>query len=265
LTQPDFDGFQRRAAPKAELVTMTNYAGDIAAKVAYAPQSLKNTLGEWLGSKGVAQFRSAETEKYAHVTYFFNGGVEKPNPGEERKLVSSPKVQTYDLKPEMSSTEVADGVIEALGSGRFGFVLVNFANPDMLGHTGLIDAAIKGVQATDNALARVLKAAEAKGFAALVTADHGNAEEMLLSADVANDPRNHEKGASYGSPKLAARADGMVGSTQHSHNEVPLILCGRKPAGRALKPGRLADVAPTVLELMGVEKPAEMTGSSLLA
>lgn len=263
LTQPDFSGFHRKATPKVTLVTMTQYADDIVAQVAYAPQSLKNTLGEYLAGKGVLQFRSAETEKYAHVTYFFNGGVEQPNTGEERKLVASPKVATYDLKPEMSSAEVADGVVAALHSGRFPFVLVNFANPDMLGHTGMIKAAIKGVQATDHALARVLKAAEEKGYAVLITADHGNAEEMFLSAEAAADPANQEKGAGYAVPAGADAPPGMVASTQHSHNPVPLILAGRKPA-RGLKPGRLADVAPTVLALMGLPKPAEMTGESLL-
>ncbi|MBE7491634.1 MAG: 2,3-bisphosphoglycerate-independent phosphoglycerate mutase [Planctomycetes bacterium] len=264
LTQPDFDGFVRKAAPKVTLVTMTQYAQDIRARVAYAPQSLKNTLGEYLAGKGVQQFRCAETEKYAHVTYFFNGGVEQPNPGEERKLVPSPKVATYDLKPEMSSAEVADSVVAAIHSGRFGFVLVNFANPDMLGHTGVLAAAVAGVRATDQALARVLKAAEDKGCAVLVTADHGNAEEMFLSAEAAADPANREQGATYAPPANVAAPPGMVASTQHSHNPVPLILAGRRPPGRGLKPGRLADVAPTVLELMGLPRPDEMTGESLL-
>ncbi|MBX3475596.1 MAG: 2,3-bisphosphoglycerate-independent phosphoglycerate mutase [Planctomycetes bacterium] len=263
LTQPNFDGFARKATPKVTLVTLTQYADDIAAQVAYAPQSLKNTLGEYLGALGLQQFRSAETEKYAHVTYFFNGGKEQPNPGEERKLVASPKVATYDLQPEMSSAQVADGVIGAINDGRYSFVLVNFANPDMLGHTGILQAAVKGVQATDAALARVLKAAEDKGFDVLITADHGNAEEMFLSAEAAADPANAEAGASYAAPAQADAPPGMVASTQHSHNPVPLILTGRK-ASRGLKPGRLADVAPTVLALMGLPKPAEMTGESLL-
>jgi len=264
LTQPDFTGFQRKLQPKATLVTLTSYADDIKARVAYAPQSLKNTLGEWLAAKGLQQFRCAETEKYAHVTYFFNGGAEKPNVGEERKLVPSPKVATYDLQPEMSSVEVADAVAAAVASGRFPFVLVNFANPDMTGHTGMLDAALKGVQATDKALARVLQAASEKGYAVLITADHGNAEEMFLSAEAAADPANKESGASYAPAAGVNAPPGMVASTQHSHNPVPLILTGRKPAGRGLKPGRLADVAPTVLALMGLDKPAEMTGESLL-
>jgi 2,3-bisphosphoglycerate-independent phosphoglycerate mutase len=236
LTHEEFDGFDRRKKPACTLITMTPYARDIPATVMYAPQSLKNTLGEWLAAKGIAQFRCAETEKYAHVTYFFNGGAERPNAGEERKLIPSPKVATYDLQPEMSAPEVTRSVVDAIRSGRFPFVLVNYANPDMLGHTGIFDAAVKGVQATDAALREIVTAAEQAGFAVLVTADHGNVEEMFLSE---------------------------AASTQHSHNPVPLILCGKRPE-RQLKPGRLADVAPTVLDLMGVEKPPEMTGTSLL-
>jgi 2,3-bisphosphoglycerate-independent phosphoglycerate mutase len=237
LTRHEFDGFKRRRHPNCTLVTMTPYAGDIPAHVMYPPQSLKNTLGEWLGAKGVAQFRCSETEKYAHVTYFFNGGVEQPNPGEERKLIPSPKVATYDLQPEMSAPEVTRNVVDALGSGRFKFVLVNFANPDMLGHTGIFDAAVKGVQATDAALREVVSAAEKAGFAVLVTADHGNVEEMLLSENA---------------------------STQHSHNPVPLVLCGNVGGHKLADGGKLSDVAPTVLALMRIEPPGEMTGRSLL-
>ena len=144
----------------------------------------------------------------------------------------------------------------------FCIVLVNFANPDMTGHTGIIDAAVKGVQATDAALARIVKAAEHKGYSVLVTADHGNCEEMLISPEAANDPGNQEKGASYAAPKQAARADGLVPSTNHSHNVVPFILAGKHGQAR-LKSGRLADVAPTVLALMGLDKPVEMTGGAL--
>jgi len=265
LTSPEFDGFTRRRLPRASLVTMTSYAHDIAATVAYAPQSLNNTLGQWLAAKGLQQFRCAETEKYAHVTYFFNGGREQPNPGEERKLVPSPKVATYDQQPEMSASEVTASVVQAIGSGRFAFVLVNFANPDMTGHTGMVQAATRGVQAADQALQQVVAAAQANGFAVLVTADHGNAEEMLLSASAASDPRNQERGAGYAAPAVSGLPAGMVASTQHSHNPVPLILTGKRPPGRTLKPGRLADVAPTVLALMGLDQPAEMTGKSLLA
>jgi 2,3-bisphosphoglycerate-independent phosphoglycerate mutase len=238
LTHDDFDGFARRKRPRAGLVTMTRYAEDIPARVIYEPVGMRNTLGEWLSARGLGQFRCAETEKYAHVTYFFNGGVEQPFPGEERRLVPSPKVATYDLQPEMSAPEVARAVADALRSGRYSFVLVNFANPDMLGHTGDFDAAVKGVQATDNALQEVVTAAEQAGYAVLVTADHGNAEEMLL---------------------------GERHSTQHSHNLVPLVLAGKHGAAALREGGRLADVAPTVLALMGLEQPGEMTGESLLA
>lgn len=261
LTQPDFDGFKRGKWPQCSLITMTQFAADIPARVMYAPQSLKNTLGEWLAHKGVQQFRCAETEKYAHVTYFFNGGLELPNPGEERRLVPSPKVATYDLQPEMSAPQVAAEVAGAIRSGKYAFVLVNFANPDMLGHTGMFDAAVKGVQAADKALREVVNAANECGFAVLVTADHGNAEEMLLSAEAAADPRNQEKGTSYAAP--VATANGMAASTQHSHNKVPLILCGNSK-GKLADGGKLADVAPTVLALMGVDQPPEMTGRPLL-
>ena len=262
LTLKDFDGFTRKKPVEITLVTMTRYESTIPATVCYEPGSLKNTLGEYLAAKGLAQFRCAETEKYAHVTYFFNGGREQPFEGEERKLVPSPKVATYDLQPEMSAPEVAPHVVGAIESGKYAFVLVNFANPDMTGHTGIIEAAIKGVQAADAALAKIIKAAEAKGCAVLVTADHGNCEEMLISAEAANDPSNQEKGASYAAPKTGARADGLVASTNHSHNVVPFILAGRHSRAK-LKTGRLADVAPTVLALMGLEKPAEMTGNAL--
>lgn len=237
LTKENFDGFQRRKQPTVKLITMTPYASDIPADVMYAPQELKNTLGEYLAGKMLRQFRCAETEKYAHVTYFFNGGAEQPNPGEERSLVQSPKVATYDLQPEMSAPEVSRKVAEAIQSGRFDFVLVNFANPDMTGHTGIFDAAVKGIQAVDAALKVVLEAATRQGYAVLVTADHGNAEEMQIEGR---------------------------DSTQHSHNKVPLVLCGKHPDKKLRDGGKLADVAPTVLELMGLDRPKEMTGESLL-
>jgi 2,3-bisphosphoglycerate-independent phosphoglycerate mutase len=238
LTHENFDGFKRRKAPKIELVTLTPYASDIPATVMYAPQSLAKTLGNVLSAKGLSQFRCAETEKYAHVTYFFNGGVEEPDPGEERKLVRSPQVATYDQQPEMSAAEVADAVCGALKSGRFQFVLVNFANPDMIGHTGVFDAAVTAIKATDAALKQVVDAAREAGFATLVTADHGNAEEMLLDGDAA--------------------------STQHSHNLVPLILLDGPASAKLKQTGKLADIAPTILKLMGLESPPEMTGDVLL-
>jgi 2,3-bisphosphoglycerate-independent phosphoglycerate mutase len=264
LTFAGFDGFKRKMPVNVTLVTMTRYESTIPATVCYEPGTLKNVLGEYLASKGLAQFRCAETEKYAHVTYFFNGGREQPFEGEERKLVPSPKVATYDLQPEMSAAEVSKHVVSAIESGKYAFVLVNFANPDMTGHTGIIEAAIKGVQATDAALAKIVKAAEARGCAVLVTADHGNCEEMLISPEAANDPSNQEKGASYTVPKAGARADGLVPSTNHSHNVVPFILAGKRGLAK-LANGRLADVAPTVLALMGLEQPAEMTGENLIS
>jgi 2,3-bisphosphoglycerate-independent phosphoglycerate mutase len=264
LTFAGFDGFKRKMPVNVTLVTMTRYESTIPATVCYEPGTLKNVLGEYLASKGLAQFRCAETEKYAHVTYFFNGGREQPFEGEERKLVPSPKVATYDLQPEMSAAEVSKHVVSAIESGKYAFVLVNFANPDMTGHTGIIEAAIKGVQATDAALAKIVKAAEARGCAVLVTADHGNCEEMLISPEAANDPSNQEKGASYAVPKAGARADGLVPSTNHSHNVVPFILAGKRGLAK-LANGRLADVAPTVLALMGLEQPAEMTGENLIS
>lgn len=264
LTLKEFDGFTRKKPVNVTLVTMTRYESAIPATVCYEPGSLKNVLGEYLASKGLAQFRCAETEKYAHVTYFFNGGREQPFEGEERKLVPSPKVATYDLQPEMSAAEVGANVVSAIESGKYAFVLVNFANPDMTGHTGIIEAAVKGVQATDAALAKIVKAAEGEGFALLVTADHGNCEEMLISPEAANDPNNREQGAIYAAPKLAARADGLVPSTNHSHNVVPFILAG-KHGPATLRSGRLADVAPTVLALMGLAQPPEMTGVSLIS
>jgi 2,3-bisphosphoglycerate-independent phosphoglycerate mutase len=237
LTKDNFDGFKRKKRPAARLLTMTPYAADIKAEVLYRPQELKNTLGEYLAGKMLRQFRCAETEKYAHVTYFFNGGAEQPNPGEERKLVPSPKVATYDLQPEMSAPLVSDAVAEAIRSGRYEFVLVNFANPDMIGHTGIFAAALKAVAATDAALKKVIEAAREKGFAVLITADHGNIEEMQLEGR---------------------------DSTQHSHNKVPLVLTGQHPDKTLRGGGKLADVAPTLLELMGLPKPKEMTGESLL-
>jgi 2,3-bisphosphoglycerate-independent phosphoglycerate mutase len=237
LTKDNFDGFKRKKRPAAKLFTMTPYASDVTAEVLYKPQELRNTLGEYLAGKMFRQFRCAETEKYAHVTYFFNGGAEQPNPGEERKLIPSPKVATYDLQPEMSAPQVSDAVVEAIGSGRYEFVLVNFANPDMVGHTGIFAAALKAVNATDAALKKIIEVAREKGFAALISADHGNIEEMVIEGR---------------------------DSTQHSHNKVPLVLTGRHPALSLRAGGKLADVAPTLLELMGLAKPKEMTGQSLL-
>lgn len=236
LTNDDFTGFTRRKRPDARLVTMTPYANDIPADVLFTPETPRNTLGEWLASKGIPQLRTAETEKYAHVTYFFNGGVEDAFEREDRRLVNSPKVATYDLQPEMSAPDVAEGVVSGVRSGEYPFILVNFANPDMTGHTGIIVAAVAGIRAADTALQQVVDAATEAGYAVLVTADHGNADDMLHSGKA---------------------------NTAHSHNPVPFIVAGVHPDGRVRDGGRLCDVAPTVLDLMGLDAPAEMTGKSL--
>ena len=204
--------------------------------VAFRPQTLDNILGQVLADRGMTQLRIAETEKYAHVTFFFNGGREEPFAGEDRVLVPSPKVATYDLKPEMSAFEVADRCVECIEGGRYDVIIMNLANCDMVGHTGVLDAAVKAVEAVDTCAGRVVDAALRAGGAAIVTADHGNADQML-------------------------DAQGRC-LTAHTTNPVPLILCGTDfPAVRS---GALCDVAPTMLQLLGIPQPAEMTGRSLL-
>ena len=204
---------------------------------AFAPRELKNTLGEYLAHKGFTQARVAETEKYAHVTFFFNGGVEKPNDGEQRVLVASPKVATYDLQPEMSAPEVAQKALEVIGN--VDVLILNFANCDMVGHTGVFDAAVKAVKTVDECLSRLIPAIQATGGTALVTADHGNAEQMTFDD---------------GSP-----------CTSHTTNPVPFILVGDKfESAKLKKTGALCDVAPTLLDVMGVAKPEEMEGESLI-
>src|SRR5919197_45091 len=196
-------------------------------------------MAQLLAEKGLRQFHTAETEKYAHVTYFFNGGREAPFEGEDRELVPSPKVATYDKRPEMSAAGVADALVKAIGSGKYDFAIVNFANPDMVGHTGDVAATMKAMEATDAAVGRVVDATLAAGGAILVTADHGNAEEMSFPDGTAN--------------------------TQHSTNLVPVILAARDARERfALHDGALADVAPTLLALLGLDVPARMTGHSLI-
>jgi 2,3-bisphosphoglycerate-independent phosphoglycerate mutase len=235
---PDFGGFRRRRQPRlASYVTLTEYSADLPADVAFGPQTLSNTLPEYLAANGLTQLRIAETEKYAHVTFFFNGGREEPFPGEERILVPSPRVATYDLKPEMSCPEVTDRLVEAIGSGRFDFIVCNIANPDMVGHTGVFAAAVQAVEVVDAALGRLRAAIEAAGGEMLVTADHGNLELM----------QDHATGQPH---------------TAHTHGPVPLVYLGR-PA-RLLPGGALRDLAPTVLDLMGLPKPAEMDGKSLV-
>ena len=234
----DFDGFAR--ARKIELsafVTLTEYEQGLVADsaVAYPPQSMKNTLGEYLSGLGLTQLRIAETEKYAHVTFFFSGGREEPFAGEERILVPSPKVATYDLKPEMSCPELTDKLVTAIASGRFDFIACNIANPDMVGHTGIESAAIAAAEAVDVALGRIEAAIRAAGGEMLISADHGNLEQMVDANGVAH--------------------------TQHTVGPVPLVYVGRKAT---LQPGALRDLAPTALALMGLPQPAEMSGRSLV-
>ncbi|HEX8952130.1 MAG TPA: 2,3-bisphosphoglycerate-independent phosphoglycerate mutase [Polyangia bacterium] len=241
LTFDHFDGFPRATRPKlGAYVCMTQYDASFPLPVAYPPQSLKMILGEYLAQNGLAQFRTAETEKYAHVTFFFNGGREEPFPREERRLVPSPKdVATYDLKPAMSAEDVADGVVRAIESEAYAFVLVNFANPDMVGHTGVLPAAITAVDTIDHCIGRIINSARAHDTAVVITADHGNCETMV-------DENGHPH-------------------TAHTTNPVPFIVADERYRGRALaSDGRLCDVAPTVLALMGLPQPTEMEGHSLL-
>jgi 2,3-bisphosphoglycerate-independent phosphoglycerate mutase len=211
--------------------------------VAFPPVAVPGTLAEHISSLGLSQFHTAETEKYAHVTYFFNGGKEQPWAGEERRLVASQKVATYDLHPEMSAGELTDTLLQALGSGGHDFVVVNFANPDMVGHTGKLDATIKAVEFTDNCLNRVVTVATELGFVTLITADHGNAEEMCKVGP-----------------------DGSRGEpiTKHTLNPVPLIAVNAGAGIRLRRGGALENVAPTLLDLMGLGKPEQMTAASLI-
>ncbi len=206
--------------------------------VAFKPEGLSNTFGEYISSNGYKQLRIAETEKYAHVTFFFNGGVEKMYEGEDRALIPSPKVATYDLKPEMSAYEVTEEALNRINSKQYDVIILNFANCDMVGHTGIFDAAKAAVEAVDTCLGRIVAAIEAQGGVALITADHGNAEQML----------DYESGGPF---------------TAHTTYVVPLIGVGLGDA--KLKEGRLADLAPTMLDIMKLAKPAEMTGQSLMA
>ncbi|MDD2215252.1 MAG: 2,3-bisphosphoglycerate-independent phosphoglycerate mutase [Eubacteriales bacterium] len=235
----NFNGFIRNTRPNDLLyVCMTQYDAEMPnVHVAYPPQSLKNTLGEYLSYKGFRQLRIAETEKYAHVTFFFNGGIEAPNNGEDRILIPSPKVATYDLKPEMSAYQVTDRVIEIIKEKKYDFIILNFANPDMVGHTGVIEATIKAIEVLDGCVDRIVKTLQANDGQLILTADHGNADCML-----------DKKG-------------NVV--TAHSLNPVPLLVLSDSPVKLA-EGGILADVAPTLLDLAGIEKPAEMTGHSLI-
>lgn len=219
-------------------VTLTQYADDLPTEVAYKPQSLKNTLGEYLSHLGLKQFRTAETEKYAHITFFFNGGIEKPYPGEERVLIPSPKVATYDLQPEMSAPEVTLELVKAIRSKKYHFMVCNFANPDMIGHTGNYEATLKALEVIDNCLSEIVFALKESDGEMLITADHGNAECMF--DDKTGQPH-----------------------TAHTSDPVPLVYVGR-PAKIINQQGCLADLAPTILYLMDLKQPVEMTGKNLL-
>ena len=236
----EFDGFDRGARKQVKYVCFTEYDVTIPNKsIAFEKVELKNTFGEYLAAHGLKQARIAETEKYAHVTFFFNGGVEEPNPGEDRILVHSPKVATYDLQPEMSAYEVCDRLCEAITGGKYDVIIINFANPDMVGHTGVMEAAIKAVEAVDTCVGRAVDALLSVDGQMILCADHGNCEMMI----------DYETGEPF---------------TAHTTNPVPFILINYDPAYGLAEGGRLADLVPTLIEMMGMEQPAEMTGHSLL-
>lgn len=235
----NFSGFERKAVRKnIYYVTMTQYDETFDYPIAFPPQKLVNILGDVLDAKGIKQFRTAETEKYAHVTFFFNGGVEEPKKLETRALVASPKVATYDLQPEMSAEKVCSKVLEAIDNEDYGFILVNFANPDMVGHTGVLEAAATACRVVDECVGKIAKKVSEKEMVMLLTADHGNAEVM---AD--------EMGAVH---------------TAHTTNEVPFVVINANKNIELREDGALCDVAPTILEIMGIDKPKEMTGESLI-
>lgn len=239
IADPDFDGFARKMPDLAARLGMVTYSDAHAAwyETVFPKRNIVNTLGAWVAKHGLRQFRLAETEKYPHVTFFLNGGVEVPEDGEDRFMPKSPKVATYDLQPEMSSGEVTEAFVTAIGNG-YDLIVTNYANPDMVGHTGDVDAAIAACEAVDRGLGKVLAALKDAGGTMIVTADHGNCEVMI-------DPETGEP------------------HTAHTLNPVPVTLVGG-PEGAALRDGRLADLAPTLLALMGLEKPDEMTGQSLI-
>ncbi|MCH9023203.1 MAG: alkaline phosphatase family protein, partial [Planctomycetes bacterium] len=236
-----FTGFSRVVQPKVFYVCMTRYDATIPAEVAFDKTSkMKNTAGDYLSGLGLKQFRCAETEKYAHVTFFFNDYSEQPFKGEDRQIVPSPKVKTYDLKPEMSAYPLTDILLERLSSGKYDFVVLNYANPDMVGHTGVIKAAVKAAEVVDECVGKVLKKIEELGGSAIVTADHGNLEQMY-------------------NPQF----DCML--TSHTTYPVPLYVVDDQYGQSELRQdGRLADVLPTAFHLMGLKIPKEMTGTSLI-
>ncbi|MDJ0508090.1 MAG: 2,3-bisphosphoglycerate-independent phosphoglycerate mutase [Crocosphaera sp.] len=247
LTQPDFDGFERELIQPLSFVTFTQYDPRLPVKVAFEPQNLNNILGEVIARHGLQQFRVAETEKYPHVTYFFNGGLEQPLEGEDRELIQSPMVATYDQSPAMSAEAVTEAACKAVEKGIYAFIVINYANPDMVGHTGNTRAAIEAIETVDNCLGQLLSSISKLGGTAVITADHGNAETM-----------RDENGNPW---------------TAHTTNPVPLIVVEgeqRKIAGHGglveiRDDGKLADVAPTILEILQLPQPSEMTGQSLIA
>ncbi len=234
----EFRAFKRAHKPDVFFVCMTEYDKTIDAPVAFKPLLLKNTLGEVLSKNGLTQLRLAETEKYAHVTFFFNGGVEEPFPGEDRVLIPSPKVATYDLQPEMSACEITDTFSLELMKNKYQVIIMNYANADMVGHTGDLKAAVKAIEVVDDCLGRLVEKVVSRGGTVLITADHGNAEKMV-----------DECGSCH---------------TAHTINPCPFILCSNK-IDVELRPGRLEDIAPTILHLLGLPKPPEMTGKSLIS
>ena len=238
FVDPDFTGFERRnGCFPVYYVCMTQYDATMPnVHIAFKPQSLTNTFGEYIAENGMTQLRIAETEKYAHVTFFFNGGVEAPYKNEERDLIASPKVATYDLQPEMSAYKVCDKVVEEIKSGKFDVIILNYANCDMVGHTGVFDAAVKAVEAVDECVGKTVDAILEMGGVAMITADHGNADQML-------------------------EEDGVSPFTAHSCNPVPFCVVGYPCT---LHEGRLADIAPTMLQVLGLPQPAEMDGKSLM-
>ena len=238
FVEPDFDGFDKKKSPKlSAFVMMTEYAADIDAPVAFGPTPLVNVLGEWLEKQGKTQLRISETEKYAHVTFFFSGGREDEFEGETRELIPSPQVATYDLQPEMNSKLLTDKLVEAIKSGKYDAIICNYPNGDMVGHSGVFEAAVKACEAVDACIGRVVDALEEFGGEALITADHGNAEQM----------KNLETGQAH---------------TAHTSEPVPFIYIGRDATPSIGK--ALSDVAPTMLHLMGIEQPDEMTGTPIM-
>lgn len=241
LNFKDFDGFERKKVLKNLCyVTMTSYNEDFTFPVAFPKEKLVNILGDVLEENGIKQFRTAETEKYAHVTFFFNGGVDEPQPNETRVLVPSPKVATYDMQPEMSAPEVCENVLKAVQNPDYGFVLVNFANPDMVGHTGVIEAATKACKVVDECVGKIAKACVDNNIIMLLTADHGNSEVMV----------NPETGKPQ---------------TAHTTNKVPFVLINAPKDTELNSDGALCDIAPTILDIMGIKKPDEMDGKSLIS